>query len=132
MRAFQRLTLVAGWNVRACRIGAEHVAALRQGTGTRAAADLAVLTDAALSGECVFVAQRTEHRVIAVNIQRVAVSDVAARHRQKSAREYLSEVGDEHEAPPLVDPTRDPTPSGLISLLLLEKHASQMRRGGGL
>src|SRR6478735_6153267 len=90
MRALHWLPLVARWNVRTSRIGTEHVAALRQCTGTRATAHLAILADSTFSGEGVFVAQRAEHRVSAVNVERIAFPDVPARHRQKAARVHFT------------------------------------------
>ena len=78
--------------------GTERIARVGEGTGSRAAADVAVLASAALSVERIGVVQSLEDFRVAVDLDQRVFAHVSAVQRQESGGINFAEVRDEDDA----------------------------------
>ena len=90
----------------AVRLGGQGVAGDGVGSGTAAAADVAVFADAAVALELVGVLQLAERRVVLVDVHDRVVRKLPAAQRQEAGGVDFALVVDEHHASAVGDAQR--------------------------
>src|SRR5574340_390963 len=107
-------------DVHAIRLRLQRIAGHGIGPGTAAAADLAVLANAAAALEPVGVAQREQCRVALIDLDDRVLRKTAATERQKSRRIDLARVTDEQDALAVADAQRGAVsaPTGAVHVAL--------------